>query len=107
MPFRSLQWMSRTTDFFLCGAMDISLVSSDSDQRSEARHLRDGGGLGEDVADEIVRRGIGNLDAHDISRQSRSLIDIHDPVDFRSQSFVPAFEQEVRLFRGAIDQHLK
>ncbi len=49
--------------------------------------------LSYDVAYKIIQRRIGDLDLDEFSRCSRSIIDIDDPVYFRSQPFMASLKQ--------------
>src|SRR5215475_12771094 len=77
--------------------------------------------LSDDVAYEIVEGSIGDFDFDHLTRHRscsivaspglvRNLgvytVDIYDPVDFRSQSFVASFEQELRLLGHPIDENV-
>jgi hypothetical protein len=49
--------------------------------------------LGDDAADQVIESRIGNFDLDEFPCSGRSIVDIHDTIDFRSQPFMTSFEQ--------------
>src|SRR6185437_8226812 len=123
MPLRSLQWISRMMESFLCSVMGSLLSDGDRYECSRSgANQRSADGILDDASNEIIGCCIGDLDGAAIARfgrrhfgagiayveaRGRAFVDVDNTIYFGSEPFMAPFQGALR-FRGShIDEHVK